>query len=69
MAKEWIVSDEDLGCDGAYYSHKELIRCKDCIWKYGSDCTRFAEVYVKPDDFCSRGEAKTKRSEHEKKQS
>lgn len=30
MAKEWIVTDEDLGCDGAYFSHQELVRCKDC---------------------------------------
>ena len=27
---EWVVSDEDLGCDGAYFSYKEIVRCKDC---------------------------------------
>lgn len=69
MAKEWVVPDEDLGCDGAYFDYQEIVRCKDCIWKFGTDCTRFAEVRVLPDDFCSRGEAKTKRSRNEKKQS
>ena len=28
--REWIVSEEELGVDGAYYSGKELVRCKDC---------------------------------------
>lgn len=69
MSKEWIVSEDDLGCDGAYFSYSEVVRCKDCIWKYGTDCTRFAEVRVSPEDYCSRGEAKTKRGKHEKEQS
>lgn len=30
MAKEWVISEEDLGCDGAYLSYNEVIRCKDC---------------------------------------
>lgn len=34
----------------------ELIRCKDCKWKQGSECVRFAEVRPFPDDFCSRAE-------------
>ena len=34
----------------------EIIRCKDCKWKSGSECTRFADVRPFPDDFCSRGE-------------
>ena len=28
--KEWIVPDEDIGVDGAYFGYVELIRCKDC---------------------------------------
>ena len=36
----------------------EVVRCEDCKYKYGSICTRFAEVYVKDDDFCSRAERK-----------
>lgn len=32
MAKEWIVPDADLGCDGAYFDYQELVRCRDCRW-------------------------------------
>ena len=35
-----------------------VIRCKDCKWKHGSECVRFAEVRPFPDDFCSRAERK-----------
>ena len=34
----------------------KLIRCKDCRWKQGSECVRFADVRPFPDDFCSRAE-------------
>ena len=34
----------------------EIIRCKDCKWKQGSECVRFADVRPFPDDFCSRAE-------------
>ena len=37
----------------------EIIRCKDCKWKQGSECVRFAEVRPFPDDFCSRAERRT----------
>ena len=33
----------------------EIVRCKDCKWKHGSECTRFADVRPNGDDFCSRG--------------
>ena len=34
----------------------EAIRCKDCKWKQGAECVRFADVRPFPDDFCSRAE-------------
>lgn len=34
----------------------EIIRCKDCKWKQGTECGMFAEIYPRSDDFCSRGE-------------
>lgn len=37
----------------------EIIRCKDCKWKQGSECVRFADVRPFPDDFCSRAERRT----------
>ena len=37
-------------------AQSEIVRCKDCKWKQGSECVRFAEVRPFPDDFCSRAE-------------
>ena len=37
----------------------EIIRCKECKWKQGSECVRFAEVRPFPDDYCSRAERRT----------
>jgi hypothetical protein len=37
----------------------EIIRCKDCKWKQGYECVRFAELRIFPDDFCSRAERRT----------
>lgn len=34
----------------------EIIHCKDCKWKQGAECVRFAEIRPFSDDFCSRGE-------------
>ena len=34
----------------------EIIRCKDCRWKHGSECVRFSDVIPLPDDFCSKAE-------------
>ena len=36
----------------------EIIRCKDCKWKEGSECVRFADIRPFPTDFCSRAERK-----------
>ena len=33
MAKEWIVPDADLGCDGAYFDYQELVRCRECRYR------------------------------------
>ena len=37
----------------------EIIRCKDCKWKQGSECVRFADVRPFADDYCSRAERRT----------
>lgn len=36
-----------------------VVRCKECKWKQGAECVRFAEVRPFPDDFCSRAERRT----------
>ena len=59
---EWIVPDADLGCDGAYYGYKTLIRCKDCKHKDINRCDRFPwNIWVLGDDYCSWAERKTDR--------
>lgn len=40
-------------------SQPEIVRCKDCKWKQGSECVRFSDVRPFPDDFCSRAERRT----------
>lgn len=37
----------------------DIIRCKDCKWKQGAECVRFADVRPFADDFCSRAERRT----------
>ena len=37
----------------------EIVRCKDCKWKQGAECVRFADVRPFADDFCSRAERRT----------
>ena len=34
----------------------EIIRCRECRYKYGSDCDNFAGVLVEDDYFCSMAE-------------
>ena len=41
---------------GRAEAEAEIIRCKDCKWKQGAECVRFADVRPWPNDFCSRAE-------------
>lgn len=71
MEREWIISKPDLGCDGAYYSYTELVRCNDCKHRFNGEhhdncCDVLMEkvkwtfeVTVEPDWFCADGERKT----------
>lgn len=56
---EWILTDKDIGMDGAYYDYPELIRCKDCKRFNQGYCTKFLIVCLKPIDYCSRAERRT----------
>ena len=42
--------------DAPTIEQPEVIRCRDCRYKYGSACDNFAGVVVKDGDFCSRAE-------------
>ena len=68
MSKEWVVSDEDLGCDGAYFSYKEIIRCRDCIHHEDDEpgtvwCNHMVGSWVPEDWFCADGERRAERRE------
>ena len=54
--KEYICKEVPTENGGYLEIEEELIRCKDCKWKQGSECVRFADVRPFPDDFCSRAE-------------
>ena len=61
--KEPIIIDEikDLSLEEAEpileeHNFVKVVRCKDCKWKQGSECVRFADIRPFGDDFCSRGE-------------
>ena len=40
----------------------EIIRCKECLWRIGRDCTRFTDLPVYMDDYCGRAK---RRGEHD----
>ena len=44
---------------GLTSAQPKIIHCKDCKWKQGSECVRFADVRPFPNDFCSRAERRT----------
>lgn len=62
--KEYIVDTDDFDSHDALvgyikYNYKELIRCKDCIWRYQSQNNDLhycfeTNIEVSDDDFCSR---------------
>ena len=64
MAKEWVVSEEDIGCDGSYLSYDRVVRCKDCKYALDDDAdpARFWCSYKWPanmvpgNGYCFRGE-------------
>lgn len=63
---EWILTDKDIGMDGAYYDYPELIRCKDCEYRCLPNQTHMPDMYpckvwgkeVYPHEWCSRAERK-----------
>ena len=62
--REWIVPDNDIGVDGAYFDYQELLRCKDCKWyssgtlngKHLCMINKYLFDEVEADDYCSRAE-------------
>ena len=59
LPDDWVEQIVDRLRNDPEAEWVEVIRCKDCKWKQGSECVRFAEVRPFPDDFCSRAERRT----------
>lgn len=59
---EWVrvVYADDID-DTPTVDAVPVVRCKYCIWRLGADCTRFAEVPVSLEDYCSKAERKRSR--------
>lgn len=41
----------------------EIIRCKECLWRIGRDCTRFTDLPVYMDDYCGRAKRRGEQDE------
>lgn len=67
--REWVISEEDLGCDGHYLSNDEVVRCKDCKHYKRSKIDKNRKMCFRkdidgwlvcydfyPTDYCSYGE-------------
>lgn len=61
--KEFIFGIEEENSDyaevffGWIRNHSpELIRCKDCLWHYGTICRRNNTMFWNDDSFCSYAE-------------
>ena len=37
-------------------AQSEIVRCKDCRWKYKNNCCLAVELFIIDDDFCSWAE-------------
>lgn len=57
--KEYIVSEDSYEYEMRRYDElKELIRCKECSWHYGTICRRNSTFPWEDDDYCSKGSRK-----------
>ena len=68
--REWIVPDDDIGCDGEYFDYQEVIRCKDCKHNIVLDekqevyvCYLFSLKHQDDNNFCSWAERRTDESD------
>lgn len=56
-------TDDDLRAvlDEYKPAQPEIIRCKECLWRIGRDCTRYLPVYM--DDYCGRAKRRGEQDE------
>lgn len=64
MSREWVISEDDLGCDGSYLSYDEVVRCRNCRYfaivnqPYDQTWCGVMQDSVKPDGYCYKGEVR-----------
>lgn len=56
--REWIVPDNDIGVDGAYFDYQELLRCKDCTHYRGDHEYCENDMFAVESGFCNWAERK-----------
>ena len=49
--------------NGVPSAQPEIIRCKECLWRIGRDCTRFTDFPVYMDDYCGRAKRRGEQDE------
>ena len=49
--------------NGVPSAQPEIIRCKECLWRIGRDCTRFTDLPVYMDDYCGRAKRRGEQDE------
>ena len=70
----WTEGEYELGLQNQWQSdvdalndlpsaQPEIIRCKECLWRIGRDCTRFTDLPVYMDDYCGRAKRRGEQDE------
>ena len=54
VAEAWHIRQVIGDIKSLPSAQPEIIRCKECLWRIGRDCTRFTDLPVYMDDYCGR---------------
>ena len=56
LGESWELNGTEIRevLDTMPSAQPENIRCKECLWRVGRDCTRFTDLPVCMDDYCGR---------------
>ena len=60
----WYKADDVYSAlESVPSAQPEIIRCKECLWRIGRDCTRFTDFPVYMDDYCGRAKRRGEQDE------
>ena len=56
LGESWELNGTEIreALDTMPSAQPEIIRCKECLWRVGRDCTRFTDLPVCMDDYCGK---------------